>query len=74
MRFFAPDKKLLARARTQALLRETGRVRFNLRGLQARSYRVIDYVNNKDYGMVTGPTANLQVAFDDSLLLQSRAS
>jgi hypothetical protein len=32
---------------------------------------VTDYVNNKDYGIVTGPTANLQVAFDDSLLLQA---
>jgi alpha-galactosidase len=68
--FFAPDKKLLARTDASATAGNwTGSLQ--LRGLQARSYRVIDYVNNKDYGMVTGPTANLQVAFDDSLLLQA---
>jgi alpha-galactosidase len=68
--FFAPDQKLLARKDASATAGNwTGSLQ--LRGLQARSYRVIDYVNNKDYGIVTGPTANLQVALDDSLLLQA---
>ena len=42
-----------------------------LRGLSARSYRIIDYVNNKDYGTVTGPAPRLQVEFQDHLLLQA---
>jgi alpha-galactosidase len=68
--FFAPDKKLLARTNASATAGNwTGSLQ--LRGLQARSYRVTDYVSNKDYGTVTGPTANLEVTFDDSLLLQA---
>jgi hypothetical protein len=42
-----------------------------LRGLQSRSYKVVDYVNNKDYGLVTGPTARLNAEFIGSLLLQA---
>jgi alpha-galactosidase len=43
-----------------------------LRGLEKRAYHVDDYVNGKDYGTVTGPTAKLQVEFKDSLLLEAR--
>ena len=32
-----------------------------LRG-QPRPYKIVDYVNNKDYGTVTGPTAKLNAA------------
>jgi alpha-galactosidase len=42
-----------------------------LRGLQARQYRVVDYVNDKDYGTVTGPNARLHAEFNNSLLLQA---
>jgi alpha-galactosidase len=42
-----------------------------LRGLAAKSYHVIDYVNQKDYGMVTGPTARLKSDFTDYLLLEA---
>ena len=42
-----------------------------LRGLQARQYKVVNYVNDKDYGTVTGPTARLDVEFSGSLLLQA---
>jgi alpha-galactosidase len=42
-----------------------------LRGLQAKSYKVVDYVNGKDYGTVTGPIAKLNVDFGDNLLLQA---
>jgi alpha-galactosidase len=43
-----------------------------LRGLEARPYHVVDYVNNKDYGTVIGPTAKLQVEFEGSLLLEAK--
>lgn len=42
-----------------------------LRGLEARSYRVLDYVNQKDYGTMTGPTAKLAVQFSRNLLLEA---
>ena len=42
-----------------------------LRGLQARQYRVVDYVNDKDYGTVSGPHARLHAEFNGSLLLQA---
>jgi alpha-galactosidase len=42
-----------------------------LRGLQARQYKVVNYVNDKDYGTVTGPTSRLDVEFNGSLLLQA---
>jgi len=40
-----------------------------LRGLLAKTYRVTDYVRQKDLGTVTGPTAKLNVSFADHLLL-----
>jgi alpha-galactosidase len=42
-----------------------------LRGLPARSLHVTDYVNHKDLGNVTGPTAKLSVDFPDHLLLEA---
>jgi alpha-galactosidase len=42
-----------------------------LRGLQPKAYKVVDYVNNKDYGTVTGPTAKINADFTGSLLLQA---
>jgi alpha-galactosidase len=45
-----------------------------LRGLQAKPYKVVDYVNNKDYGTVAGPAGKLSVEFTGSLLLQATAS
>jgi alpha-galactosidase len=42
-----------------------------LRGLQVRPYRVMDYVNNRDFGVVTGPTAKINADFTGSLLLQA---
>jgi alpha-galactosidase len=41
-----------------------------LRGLARRAYHVSDYVDGKDFGTVTGPTAKLQVDFTGSLLLE----
>ncbi len=42
-----------------------------LRGLQARAYRITDYVDGRDLGVVRGPDARLAVSFDHSLLLQA---
>jgi alpha-galactosidase len=42
-----------------------------LRGLQPGKYHVVDYVNNKDYGIVTAPDARLKVDFTDNLLLEA---
>jgi alpha-galactosidase len=42
-----------------------------LRGLQEKSYRVVDYVNDTEYGRITGPTAKLNVRFQHSLLLET---
>jgi alpha-galactosidase len=41
-----------------------------LRGLEARSYRVTDYVNGKDLGTVQGPAATLDVHFDKHFLIE----
>jgi alpha-galactosidase len=41
-----------------------------LRGLGHQNYHVTDYVNDKDYGNVSGPTARLKVDFTGSLLLE----
>jgi len=42
-----------------------------LRGLEERTYQLTDYVNGCDLGMVQGPTATLQVAFEGSLLIEA---
>jgi alpha-galactosidase len=42
-----------------------------LRGLSPGSYHVFDYVDGKDYGVVSGPTARLNVSFVDHLLLEA---
>jgi alpha-galactosidase len=43
-----------------------------LRGLEDRAYRVVDYVDNKDLGKVHGPTARIAAEFDQHLLLEAR--
>jgi|tagenome__1003787_1003787.scaffolds.fasta_scaffold20990084_14 alpha-galactosidase len=68
--FYAPDKPATSRGDTSRTAGDwSGTV--ELRGLQAKTYRVTDYVNHKDYGIVSGPTANLKVTFAESLLLQA---
>jgi alpha-galactosidase len=42
-----------------------------LRGLQGRAYRLTDYVNGRNLGIVEGPTATLGVAFEGSLLIEA---
>ncbi|HNB55123.1 MAG TPA: alpha-galactosidase, partial [Anaerolineales bacterium] len=43
--------------------------RVELRGLSGREYRVTDYVNEKDLGVVRGEAATLDLAFEGALLL-----
>jgi hypothetical protein len=43
-----------------------------LRGLSDRTYRVTDYVHDKDFGVVKGPTAKLSTEIRGSLLLEVR--
>jgi alpha-galactosidase len=65
--FYAPGKS--AKERTAAKM---WKGELELRGLAAgRNYRISDYVNSKDYGVVTGPAAKLNVEFTDSLLLEA---
>jgi alpha-galactosidase len=43
-----------------------------LRGLDAgKTYKVTDYVHQKDYGTVTGPTGKLNVDFTGNILLEA---
>jgi alpha-galactosidase len=43
-----------------------------LRGLQDRTYHIVDYVNNKDLENVHGPKATISVHFDQHLLLEAQ--
>jgi alpha-galactosidase len=43
-----------------------------LRGLEERDYRIVDYVNDKDFGKVRGPKARISAEFDRHLLLEAR--
>jgi alpha-galactosidase len=43
-----------------------------LRGLQDRTYHVVDYVNNKDFGNVHGPRATISADFAKHLLLEAQ--
>ncbi len=42
-----------------------------LRGLEDKTYHVMDYVNGKDYGTVRGPMAQISAAFAKHLLLEA---
>lgn len=42
-----------------------------LRGLSSGSYRITDYVHNRELGTVHGPTGELQVTFDKHLLIEA---
>lgn len=67
--FFASAPEIPADKQTATPGTYSGSV--ELRGLQAKKYRVTDYVNKKDLGEVTGPVAKLNVNFTDHLLLEA---
>jgi alpha-galactosidase len=67
--FFAPQK-------SEKLAKVDGNTggwsgEVELRGLSSKTYHLLDYVNNKDYGAVQGPTAKLNLEFRDNILLQA---
>jgi alpha-galactosidase len=43
-----------------------------LRGLEARTYRITDYVNNRELGTVHGPVGKIGVDFSGSLLVEAK--
>jgi alpha-galactosidase len=51
--------------------RSVWRGKLELRGLEDKNYRITDYVNNKEVGLVHGPTASIDVKFQDNLLLMA---
>ncbi|MGH9684875.1 MAG: glycoside hydrolase family 36 protein [Candidatus Acidiferrales bacterium] len=51
--------------------RRTWSGEIDLRGLGPGKYHVVDYVNGKDFGMVSGPDAHLTASFTDHLLLEA---
>ena len=64
---------MIALALLLAFVRVEGdEVRLELRGLEARAYRVTDYVNGRDLGRIQGPRAVLPARFEGSLLLEAR--
>ncbi len=67
--FYAAPRAADAHSKRPKQLSWSGEI--ELRGLKSRNYRVTDYVNQKDFGEVKGPTARLKVTFEDSLLLQA---
>jgi alpha-galactosidase len=67
--FYAPAADKQAGKLKPMPLAWSGQV--ELRGLASKNYRVVDYVHGKDYGVVTGPVAKLNVDFTDYLLLEA---
>jgi alpha-galactosidase len=43
-----------------------------LRGLQDRTYHIVDYVNGKDFGSVHGPKATISAEFEKHLLIEAQ--
>ena len=64
--FFAPQQK--AAAAHAEPTEWTGEI--ELRGLAPGNYRVTDYVDGKDLGVVTAPDAKIKASFADHLLLE----
>ncbi|MBI9048931.1 MAG: alpha-galactosidase [Anaerolineaceae bacterium] len=42
-----------------------------LRGLEARAYQIMDYINETDLGTVNGPQASLTIGFKHALLIKA---
>ena len=42
-----------------------------LRGLEKKTYKVIDYENNVVLGTITGPVATLKINFEKHLLVKA---
>jgi len=64
--FYAPEPRGRTGGKTGVFHGE-----IELRGLAEKAYRVVDYVNGKDYGSVKGPVARLVADFAGNLLLEA---
>jgi alpha-galactosidase len=42
-----------------------------IRGLGDKAYKLYDYVNDKDYGTINGPSHQMNVQFTKHLLLEA---
>ncbi len=71
--FDKPETHVIAKgeARYYAFYAKNFRGDVELRGLQAGTYRVRDYVHERDLGVVKGPLAKLAVHFTQSLLIEA---
>jgi alpha-galactosidase len=68
--FYAQDKP--AKGAEEKAPQGIWKGELELRGLEAeKSYRIMDYVNKRDYGVVAGPTAKLKAEFRENLLLEA---
>ncbi len=67
--FYAPPATSASNNERPAMRSWSGEI--ELRGLEARSYHLVDYVHQEDLGTVAGPTARLKVDFTDYLLLEA---
>ena len=67
--FYSSDESPPLPSRTNAKNIWKGEV--ELRGLKPGTHKIVDYVNHKSLGMVQGPTARLEVEFEDNLLLEA---
>ena len=67
--FYAPASPSTAKNKRPAPQPWSGEI--ELRGLDATSYHVINYVDQNDLGTVAGPVAKLKVDFADHLLLEA---
>ena len=67
--FYAPAAPATAKNKQPAPQPWSGEI--ELRGLEAKSYHVVNYEDQKDFGTVAGPTAKLKVDFADHLLLEA---
>jgi alpha-galactosidase len=69
--FFAPQANSAAKAGENAARSSAWSGEIELRGLAPGKYHVVDYVNNRDLGIVTAPNPRLKASFTDHLLLQA---
>jgi alpha-galactosidase len=72
--FFAPEQTTSRPKSRQANSVKAGAWsgEIELRGLDAGTYHVVDYVDGRDYGTVTAPDAKLHVTIADHLLLEAK--
>jgi alpha-galactosidase len=67
--FYAPAAPATAKNKQLAPQPWSGEI--ELRGLDAKTYRLVNYEDQKDLGTVVGPTARVKVDFADHLLLEA---